>query len=147
MYLSRTAEYALRSTACLAGLSTGRMRAEDLAPLTGVPRRYLSKILGRLTAAGLLSSEKGPGGGFALARSPEEIRFVDVLRAVDFEPAADHCLYGWESCDEERPCPLHPLWSDLKKAIEDWAERCTLADLRRTVESTVGRGEGESSSL
>ena len=57
---------------------------------------------------------------------------MDVMRAVDFEPASDHCLFGWESCDDENPCPLHPVWSELKVAIEEWSRRSTLADLRNT---------------
>ncbi len=137
MYLNQTTEYALRTSACLARQAPGRTRAEDLAAIAGVPRPYVSKILRRLTRAGLLTSRKGRGGGFALARRPEEIRFVDVMRAVDFEPASDHCLFGWESCDSQDPCPLHPLWSDLKESIEEWARSSTLADLRRTVEDTL----------
>ncbi len=132
MYLSRTAEYALRTAACLTRLGgENRVRARDLAPLARIPQPYLSKILRRLTAAGLLTSQKGHHGGFALAREPGEIRFVDVLRAVDFEPAADHCLFGWENCDENNPCPLHPEWADLKAQIEEWASTRTLADVER----------------
>jgi Rrf2 family protein len=137
MYLNQTTEYALRTSACLARQAPARTRAEDLAAIAGVPRPYASKILRRLTMAGLLTSRKGRGGGFVLARRPEEIRFVDVMRAMDFEPAADHCLFGWESCDSQSPCPLHPLWSELKESIEDWARNSTLADLRRTVEDTL----------
>ncbi len=133
MYLSRTAEYALRTMACLAR-TAGRqnVRARDLAPVAGVPLPFLSKVLRRLTAAGLLTSQKGHGGGFALARQPREIRFVDVLRAVDFEPAADHCLFGWEECNADNPCPLHPEWAELKETIEDWARTRTLADVLRS---------------
>ena len=132
MYLSRSAEYALRTAACLARQTAGiRRRAKDLAPLVGVPRPFLSKILRRLTAAGLLTSQKGHGGGLALARAAGDIRFVDVLRAVDFVPTADHCLFGWENCNEENPCPLHPEWAVLKEAIEEWARTRTLADIQR----------------
>lgn len=130
MYLSRSAEYALRTMACLARRARDQnVRAKDLAPIARVPLPFLSKILRRLAAAGLLTSQKGHGGGFALAREPAEIRFVDVLQAVDFEPAADHCLFGWETCDADNPCPLHPNWADLKNAIEDWARTRTLADV------------------
>lgn len=143
MYLSRSAEYALRTAACLTRQGPGeRMRAKDLAPLAGVPHPYLSKILRRLTAAGLLTSQKGHGGGFALARDPDQIRFVDVLRAVDFEPSADHCLFGWENCDEANPCPLHPEWADLKESIEEWARTRTLADIQRGERSFFESGEG-----
>jgi Rrf2 family protein len=142
MYLSRTAEYALRTTACLSRLAVDRrVRAKDLAPLAGVPLPYLSKILRRLTSAGLLTSQKGHHGGFALAREPEKIRFVDVLRAVDFEPTADHCLFGWENCDAKNPCPLHPEWADLKETIEEWARTRTLADVQRGEGSILEAGE------
>ena len=142
MYLSRSAEYALRTTACLSRLlDEGRVRAKDLAPLAGVPLPYLSKILRRLTAAGLLTSQKGHHGGFALARDPGEIRFVDILRAVDFEPTADHCLFGWENCDEDNPCPLHPEWGDLKEKIEEWARSRTLADVQHSDTSLLESGE------
>ena len=141
MYLSRTAEYALRTTACLTRLSTDRrVRAKDLSPLAGVPLPYLSKILRRLTAAGLLTSQKGHHGGFALARDAAEIRFVDVLRAVDFEPASDHCLFGWENCDASNPCPLHPEWAELKEQIEEWARGRTLADVKRGAGSFLESG-------
>ena len=142
MYLSRSAEYALRTTACLTRLSAeGRVRAKDLAPLAGVPLPFLSKILRRLTAAGLLTSQKGHHGGFALAREPGEIRFVDVLRAVDFEPSADHCLFGWENCDSENPCPLHPEWADLKEKLEQWASSRTLADVQHGEGNLLESGE------
>ncbi len=132
MYFSRAAEYALRTTACIARLnSEGRVRAKDLSPLAGVPQPYLAKILHRLTAAGLLTSQKGHHGGFALARPPGEIRFVDVMRAMDFVPAADHCVFGWENCDIDNPCPLHPAWGELKQAIEEWARSRTLEDVRQ----------------
>ena len=129
MYLSRPAEYALRAMTYLARLKTGiRIRTRDLAEAVNVPAPFLSKILGRLTAVGILEAQKGHHGGFVLARPPAEVKFIDILRAVDFEPAADHCLFGWESCDAENPCPLHPEWSILKEQIEAWARSHTLAD-------------------
>ena len=144
MYLSRSAEYALRTSACLSRLAgEGRVRAKDLAPLASVPLPYLSKILRRLTAAGVLTSQKGHHGGFALARDPGEIRFVDILRAVDFEPTADHCLFGWENCDEANPCPLHPEWADLKEKIEEWARTRTLADIQQGERSFFETGGGD----
>jgi hypothetical protein len=51
-----------------------------------------------------------------------------ALRAVDFEPTADHCLFGLGNCDTENPCPLHPEWTVLKGQIEQWARKHTLND-------------------
>lgn len=129
MYLSRPAEYALRAMTYLARLeSTKRIRTRDLAEAVDVPAPFLSKIMRKLTAAGILDAQKGHHGGFVLARVPAQVRFIDILRAVDFEPAADHCLFGWKNCNAQNPCPLHPEWSILKEQIEQWARTHTLAD-------------------
>jgi len=132
MYLSRSAEYALRAMTYLARReSAERVRARDLARVVDIPGPFLSKIMRRLTAAGLLTSQKGHHGGFALAKPPSEMRFIDVLQAVQFDPTKDHCLFGWgEDCGEEDPCPLHSEWAILKEMIEEWARTHTLADVQ-----------------
>jgi Rrf2 family iron-sulfur cluster assembly transcriptional regulator len=129
MYLSRPAEYALRTMTYLARLeSTERVRSRDLSKAVDVPAPFLSKIMRRLTASGILDAKKGHHGGFLLAKPPEEIRFIDILRAVDFEPTADHCLFGLGACDTQNPCPLHREWSTIKGQIEQWARSHTLAE-------------------
>jgi Rrf2 family protein len=128
MYLSRPAEYALRAMTYLARLDPPeRIRTSDLAKAIDVPPSFLSKIMRRLTAHGILDAKKGHYGGFILAKPPGEIRFIDILRAVDFEPSVDHCIFGLRNCDANNPCPLHPEWSVLKDQIEQWARSYTLA--------------------
>jgi Rrf2 family protein len=130
LVLSQTAEYALRALARLAALEEGEaLRAVDLAAQTSVPAPYASKILRQLVVAGLLEGRKGHGGGFRLARDPEDIRFSDVLEALEELGPVERCAFGWEACDESRPCPLHPAWKTLQVALRDWAERTTLADV------------------
>ena len=129
MYLSRPAEYALRAMTYLARLeSPERVQTRNLAEAINVPAPFLSKIMRRLTADGILDAKKGHHGGFILAKPPAMVRFIDILRAVDFEPTADHCLFGLGNCDADNPCPLHPEWSILKGQIEDWARSHTLGD-------------------
>ena len=103
------------------------MRARDLSESTRIPLHYLSKILRRLVVAGLLDSQKGQGGGFSLARPPEEIRFEDILLAVDAYPEQGRCAFGWGNCSEVEPCPLHGSWSRLSDAVHQWASTTTLA--------------------
>jgi Rrf2 family protein len=129
MYLSRPAEYALRAMAYIARQEPGqRILARDLSKAIDVPPAFLSKIMRALSMADLLDARKGHNGGYILARPPQEVRFIDVLRAVDFEPSADHCLFGLGNCDSNNPCPLHPEWSVLKQQIENWASSYTLAE-------------------
>ena len=109
-----------------------RIRTGDLSKAIEVSAPYLSKIMGRLSANGIVDARKGHNGGFVLARPAAEIRFIDILRAVDFEPGADHCLFGLGNCDSQNPCPLHHEWSILKQQIEDWARSHTLAESIRS---------------
>jgi len=129
MYLSRPAEYGLRAAAYLAQCEPdSRVRSQDLAKAANIPPAFLSKIMRKLTEYGIVHAQKGHNGGFRLAKPPSEIRFIDVLQAVDFEPKADHCLFGLGNCDSENSCPLHDEWSTLKRQIEQWASFHTLKD-------------------
>lgn len=129
MYLSRPAEYALRAMTYIARQSPlERIRADDLSRAIGVSAPFLSKIMRRLTVDGLLDSKKGHHGGFKLSRPAKDIRFIDILRAMDFDPDSDHCLFGLGNCDAQNPCPLHHEWSVLKGHIEQWARAHTLAE-------------------
>ena len=129
MYLSRPAEYALRAMTYIARLEPDtRILTRDLAEAIHVPAPFLSKIMRRLTAEGMLDAKKGHHGGFVLAKPPGDVRFIDILRAVDFEPTADHCLFGLGNCNANNPCPLHSEWSILKGQIEEWARAHTLGD-------------------
>lgn len=128
MILSKSAQYAMRAMALLASLPAGdSMRAADLSEQAQVPRNYLSKILRRLVQAGLLESEKGHHGGFRLARAGRKIKLVEVLMAVDEQLDFHACAFGWEKCDPQNPCPLHPIFSELSRSISEWAEHGTLS--------------------
>ena len=132
MVLSQTAEYAFRAMAWLATTPEGEpVRASDLSVATGIPSHYLSKVLRRLVLAGLLISQKGQGGGFLLAKAPDEIPFIDILTAVDAYPTDGRCAFGWGECDEVRPCPLHGSWSRLNEQFRSWAEDTSLADISK----------------
>ena len=132
MVLSQTAEYALRAMAWLAIMPAGEpMRVKDLSIATGIPSHYLSKVMRRLVLAGLLSSQKGQGGGFLLSKGPDEIPFIDILTAVDAYSTDGGCAFGWGKCDEVHPCPLHGSWSRLKEQLRSWAEDTTLADVAK----------------
>jgi len=129
MYLSRPAEYALRALSHMARNQPGqRVKTRDLAKAANVPPSFLSKIMRKLTEAEILDAQKGHNGGFSFAKPPTEIRFIDVLHAMDFEPTPNHCLFGLGNCDADNPCPLHPEWGALKAQIDHWARSHTLAE-------------------
>ncbi len=131
MNLPLTAEYALRAMAALALMPVGvRARNAELSRATAVPISYLSKVMRQMVVAGLVTAEKGHGGGFMLARPPGEISFNAILDATGIERDRP-CAFGWGKCNAERPCPLHDAWSELKDRWDSWAEGTTLADVTR----------------
>ncbi len=135
MFISQTAEYAIRAMSAIATLPDGaKIRATDLGRATGIPAPYLSKILRRLVLAKLLASQKGQGGGFSLARPAIEIPFIDILNAIDAFPTAGNCAFGWGNCDQLSPCPLHGAWSRLNGHIQDWANETNLAEIASAAE-------------
>lgn len=130
MLLTQTAEYAFRSMACLAGLEAGAsLKSAQISEVTGIPVHFLAKVMRRLVVAGLVSSQKGHGGGFSLAKPASQIRFADIMEAVGIE-SDDHCAFGWARCNRTNPCPMHPAWAELKERCRAWAEEHHLADIK-----------------
>lgn len=130
MHLPQTAEYALRAMACIALKEDGRpVSSKVLARATGIPNHYLSKIMRKMVEADLAISQKGHGGGFKLAKEPEKITFKEILATVDYKIEPDTCVFGWDKCNSEDPCPLHSTWSQLKDSFQWWAENISLQEV------------------
>jgi Rrf2 family iron-sulfur cluster assembly transcriptional regulator len=141
--LSQTTEYALAAAVHLAGhQAQGPVRVDDIAEELGVPRNYLSKILHSLARVGVLTSTRGPGGGFELARDADEIRLCELVSP--FEPALmssnGDCLLGRERCRDDDPCAAHARWKDVRAGISSFFSDTTLGDLVETkpAERSVG---------
>lgn len=131
MPIPQTSTYAIRAMYHLARHgSGGRMRATDLSEVSAISAPYLSKVMARLSRAGLVDGQRGHHGGFVLARPPEAITVHDILNAVEDRERADRsCLFGWKECKADDPCPLHPVYADLRATLRSWADGHTLADL------------------
>lgn len=129
MLLNLTAVYGLRAMAVLAGLTAGEsINAADLSTRTGVPQQYLSKVMRKLVLGRLVRAQRGRGGGFMLAQPARQIRLADVLEALDLDLAGG-CAFGFERCDPQNPCVLHPIWSRLQEDLAQWTQGSTFGDL------------------
>jgi Rrf2 family protein len=127
--IPKTAEYALRAVVVLARDAERAYSADQIAEVTRVPRRYAHKVLQALVHAGLARSQSGPGGGYALVRSPEELTILDVVSAVEPLPRIRRCPLGLKG--HVRLCPLHRELDDACAAIEQAFARVTIAGLLR----------------
>ncbi|MEM2120046.1 MAG: Rrf2 family transcriptional regulator [Archaeoglobaceae archaeon] len=90
---------------------------------------YLEQILNRLKNAGLLTSIRGPGGGYVLKRRPEEISIIEILKELDGPPAIASCLDPKKGCFRIDVCVTHIVWKMLSEQIEGFLRKITLADL------------------
>jgi Rrf2 family protein len=125
--IAKTAEYALRAVVVLARDPRRAYSAEQIAQVTRVPRRYAHKVLQALVRAGLVRSQSGPGGGYALVRPPEELSLLDVVSAVEPIPRIRHCPLGLK--EHTRLCPLHRELDEACAATERAFARVTVAGL------------------
>ena len=133
MRITTWAEYGL-----ICALHLAR-RADD-SPITGrevaarerLPADYVEQILLRLRRAGLVRSTRGARGGYALARSAEEITVRDVIAASELATFELHCVshpVGEERCSESHDCSIRPVWMMLQRKIDDVLGSVRLADL------------------
>jgi Rrf2 family protein len=127
--LPKTAEYALRAVVWLASDDSVAHRADEIADATRVPRRYLHKVLQALVRDGLVRSQPGPHGGYALARSAESITILDVVRAVGGVERIRACPL--EIKTHTRLCPLHRELDKAYATVEEAFGRVTIAELIR----------------
>ena len=89
---------------------------------------YLEQLFGKLRRAKLVSSVRGPGGGYNLASPTQNISVASIVTAVDEPLDATQCG-GKENCHDERRCMTHDLWATLNEKMYDYLSSVTLADL------------------
>lgn len=120
----------------------GPVALADIAQRQGISLSYLEQLFSLLRKRGLVSSTRGPGGGYQLGRSACMIAVSDVIRAVDESVDATRCG-GKENCQGEERCLTHDLWEDLSKRIYEFLNHIDLAQLveRRRVKEVAARQE------
>lgn len=127
---SQTVEYALRAVVHLAYQAPEAHTTAQIAEATQVPKDYLSKILQGLAREGIVRTQRGVGGGVALARSPEALSIYDVVHAVEPESVRriTVCPLGLKT-HGVRLCPLHKRLDDAVALVETAFRNTTLAEV------------------
>jgi Rrf2 family protein len=125
---SQTVEYALRAAVDLASRGGEPATTDEVARRTQVPVAYLAKILQGLARAGIVKSQRGVGGGVALAKAPEELTILEVVNAVDPIRRIRTCPLKLSS-HGTRLCPLHRRVDDALATVERAFGGTTLAEV------------------
>jgi Rrf2 family protein len=144
--VSLTADYALRAMLLLAKPETTRaLRADEIADATGAPRNYMAKVLNAIAKAGLVTSARGPTGGFTLAVPAGEISLGRVIELFDTVQLNSRCMLGSGPCDPAHPCRAHDAWQAVNSARRSPFAHTTIADLLEgRIVTLVNQNERES---
>ncbi len=132
MIQTDSGRYAIRALAYIARRDdpTRPISAAEVADAEAIPPYYLAKVLQDLARAHILSSVRGRGGGFRMTRSPDDIRVLEVLQAVEnVKRLTQDCVLGLDRCDDDVPCPMHSTWTSFREVLLARLERLTVADL------------------
>ncbi|MCL4313453.1 MAG: Rrf2 family transcriptional regulator [Actinobacteria bacterium] len=138
--MSTRGDYASRALLSLAlhEEEAGLTSVKDIAERTGLPQPYLEQILLALKGAGLVRSKRGVGGGYVLARPPEQITLGQIVAAVDGPIVVGDFGMPHENgaCDHEGQCVLLAIWADVGEHMRFHLDSYTLADIVSRVRSS-----------
>jgi FeS assembly SUF system regulator len=104
--------------------------ARDLASAASLPLPTVTKILKALARGGVVVSQRGKTGGYALSRAPKDVSVVDIITAIDGKPAMTQCTQAPRNpCIRESFCPAHPTWQVVHATMLKVLSSLTLADM------------------
>lgn len=130
MILTRTSRYALRAVAYIARADTAEpVSIDEIAAALNVPRNYLSKVLNRLSAEGIVESVRGRRGGFTLPTHPARLSVQRVVAPFEEDGARVGCLLHDRPCDPSAPCLVHEEWRAAAEATRRFFGETTVQDL------------------
>lgn len=137
---SKATEYALRATIYLAQKSSAenKLGLEDISIAIDSPKSFTAKIMQVLTKDNrIVSSARGPMGGFFLSDKAKKLPVRSVLQAMGEDEILEKCVMGLKKCSESQPCPMHAKYKIIKKQLLDLFTSKTIMQLADEIEDGV----------
>lgn len=115
--LSNSSKYAINAVLYLAVHSdeTKKISAREVAEAIDIPSPFLSKLFQILSRKNVISSSKGPGGGFYMTRENLNLSLIEIVKHLDGLENFEDCVLGLKKCSSDKPCPIHYSIQPLKK--------------------------------
>lgn len=136
--LSNACKYAIRSILYLGIFSeeNKKIGVKKIAEELETPQPFLAKLLQQMTKSKLVSSTKGPNGGFYLSASDRENSVWDIVQNVDGTEKFEQCFLGLSKCGDENPCPVHYIAAPFRsKILADFRDK-TINQFTEEIKST-----------
>ena len=134
-------DYSLKALLMLADRypSAQPLRVEEIAAVQGVPENYLRRLLIELKRGGLVLSQKGPNGGYMLARPPARITMADVVEIIEGDYMPVECLEDGANsfCPRDGGCPMRDVWREVRDSVVGILRSATLQSLAERRKSAV----------
>jgi Rrf2 family protein len=140
--LSNSCRYGIRAVIYLAKqpLDNGKTGIKKISSDLGLPTPFLAKILQQLAKQKVLSSSKGPHGGFSLMKDPRKISLLDIVNTIDGNDIFINCVMHNAPCDNEEKdrkyCPLHEDYEKIRLDLMKLFEKMTIYDLATKAEGS-----------
>ncbi len=136
---SNSVKYAIKAVLYLGVNSTGdqRIRANNISEATDIPMAYTSKLLQELSRHDVVSSAKGPNGGFYLTDENRDTPLFKIVSIIDGENRLTSCVLSLERCDEDYPCPLHDMVGKTKSNFITSIRETTVGQLIEDVQKGI----------
>ncbi len=117
--LSRASKYAILSTLFLAEHSSVKKKIsiKEIAGSIDVPHAFLAKLFQQLVRGDVISSTKGPNGGFYLTQKNENGTVCDIIENIDGLDKLNDCFLGLDKCNADEPCPVHFIVESFKNSL------------------------------
>ena len=139
MVFSKSAEYAIRALVYLAVNASPNKRfgAKKLAEDLNFPEHYLGKVLQQLARKNIISSAKGPHGGFCVDADAMEISLLKVIESIDGLAFFNTCGLGLHECNDEKPCPIHKDYQIFRGDFYKMLSEKTIKDMKEDIDQGI----------
>jgi Rrf2 family protein len=140
--LSNSCRYGIRAVIYLASqpLSSGKTGIRKISKDLNLPAPFLAKILQRLAKQKILSSTKGPNGGFSLLKDPRKVTLLDIVNTIDGNDVFTNCIMHNGSCEgvkkDKKHCPLHEDYEKTRVDLINLFSKRTISDLVKKADKT-----------
>ncbi len=134
--LSNSSKYALKAVLYLAQHTNEdkKIMVKDLSEAVEVPKAYLAKLLQDLSRHDIISSSKGPKGGYFLTLENKQLPLFGIIEVIDGIKRIESCILGLTECNEQAPCPLHRYVSTPKSLLLKTFKEMTIQNLCEDIE-------------
>lgn len=135
--ISKSSKYAIKAVLYLA-LHTNeekKVMVKDIAIPINVPKAYIAKLLQELSKKGIISSTRGPKGGFYLSDANRKNTIMDIIYIIDGANKLGPCMMSLKSCDQDKPCPLHASIYPIKTRLVENFKNKKIVDLTSDLKS------------